>query len=159
MKICVSLYDFIKYAVGEIYYLAPYHKPRFIEEITDEIIINFKKNCQQIGDDFFYHEIALKDLYEFISDILMPIDKFRELNLSQREYEQGVSVDDENRGKFQFVDRYTSIPDYDNFIDLDACIQNIFCSFEHPAFRIWAYGETDLDKLMEFRKRYKELES
>ena len=159
MKICVSLNDFIKYAVGEIYNLAPYHKPRFIEEITDEIIINFKKNCRQVGDDFFYHEIALKDLYKFISDILMPIDKFRELNLSQREYEQGISVDDENRGKFQFVDRYTSIPDYDNFIDLDACIQNIFCSFEHPAFRKWAYGETDLDKLMEFRKRYEESES
>lgn len=159
MKICVSLNDFIKYAVGEIYYLAPYHKPRFIEEITDEILANFKKNCQQIGNDFYYHEVALKDLKQFISDILMPIDKFRDLNLSQREYEQGVSVDDENRGKFQFVDRYTSIPDYDNFIDLDACIQNIFCSFEHPAFRKWAYGETDLDKLTEFRKRYKELES
>ena len=38
MKICVSLSEFIQYSVGEIYHLAPYHKPRFIDEIVDEEI-------------------------------------------------------------------------------------------------------------------------
>ena len=160
MKICVSLGEFIQYSIGEIYHLAPYHKPRFIDEIVDEIIRKFKVDCKVIGGDFFYHEVELKDLYKFIENILMSIDKFRDLNLSPREFEQAVSVDDESRPKFQFTSAYSSIPEEDNFIDLDACIQNIFCKYEHRAFREWLYGDefgtTDLDKLGEFRHLYKE---
>ena len=156
-RICVSLDTFIEYSVGEIYRLAPYHKPRFIDDIVDEIIKRFKTNCKHIGRDFFYHEIDLKDLHKFIESILMPIDKFRDLNLSQNEYEQGVGVDDESRPKFLFS-AYSSIPEDDNFIDLDACIGNIFCKYEHSAYRDWIYGEDglkDLDKLLEFRRIYK----
>ena len=158
--ICVSLGEFIQYSVGEIYYLAPYHKPRFIDEIVDEIISRFKVDCKVLGGDFFYHEVELKDLYKFIENILMPIDKFRDLNLSKIEYELGISVDDESRPKFQFTSAYSSAPEDDNFIDLDACIQNIFSKYEHMAFREWLYGDefgtTDLDKLNEFRYMYEE---
>ena len=42
MTICVSLDEFIRVATGWIYELAPYHKPRFIDEIVDEIIKRFK---------------------------------------------------------------------------------------------------------------------
>lgn len=157
--LCVSLDTFIDYTVGEIYHLAPYHKPRFIDEIVDEIITRFKIGCKQIGRDFFYHEIELKDLRKFIESILMPIDKFRDLNLSQNEYEQGISVDDESRPKFHFSSAYNSTPEADDFVDLDACIGNIFCKYEHSAYRDWMYGEDglkDLDKLLEFRKLYRE---
>ena len=129
MKICVSLDEFMRISVGWIYCLAPNHKPRFIDEISDGITTNFKNNCKSIGNDFFYHEIELKDLYKFIKNILMPIDKFRELNLSQNEYEKGVKVDDEDRPKVQFISAFSTIPEKDNFVDLDACIQDIFSSF------------------------------
>lgn len=156
MLICVSLNEFIRIAIGEIYELAPYYKPRFIDEITDEIIKRFKVDCSMIGHDFIYHKVELKDLYKFIENILMPIDKFRELNLSPKEYRQGISVDDENRPKFQFVSAFSNVAEEDNFIDLDACIQNIFSVYEHQCFREWAYGDTDIDRLQKFRQIYNE---
>lgn len=153
---CISLEGFIKYTIGEIYCLAPNHKPRAIDEITSEIITRFKDGCEQIGDNFFYHSVELKDLKQFISDILMPIDKFRELNLSQREVDAGVSVGDSTRAEFVFVDRYTSIPEYDNFIDLDACIQNVFSSFESIAFNKLLREDEDhaLSDISQFREAY-----
>ena len=156
MIICVSLNAFIRIATGNIYELAPYHKPRFIDEIVDEIISRFKENCKSIGTDFFYHEVELKDLYKFIENILMPIDKFRDLNLSPLEYKQGVTVDDPNRPPFQFVSAFDSVPEDDKFIDLDACIQNIFIHYEHNAYRQWIGDEIDISKLSEFRREYKE---
>lgn len=161
MIICVSLDEFIRYTIGEIYSLAPYHKPRFIEEIADGIISNFKVNCKSIGRDFFYHEVEMKNLYKFIENILMPIDKFRELNLSQDEYETGVKVEDEDRPKFAFVSALSDIPDDSDFVDLDACVQNIFCQYEHKTFREWLckkyeidLGDLYLKDLSEFREKY-----
>lgn len=154
MTICVSLDEFIRVTTGWIYALAPYHKPRFIDEIVDEIIKRFKANCKSIGTDFFYHEVELKDLYKFIENILMPIDKFRDLNLSPLEYKQGIDVDDPNRPKFQFVSAFDSVPDDDNFVDLDACIQDIFAEYEHGAYRQWLGYEIDTDRLSEFRREY-----
>jgi hypothetical protein len=155
MIICVSLNDFIRVATGWMYELAPYHKPRFIDEIVDEIIERFKTNCKSIGKDFFYYEVELKDLYKFIENILMPIDKFRDLNLSPLEYKQGIDVDDPDRPKFQFVSAFDSIPEDACFIDLDACIQNIFAEYEHGAYRQWVGYEINTDRLSEFREEYK----
>ena len=153
--VIVSLGDFVKYTIGEIYYLAPNHKPRAIDEIRDAIIDRFMDGSEQIGTGFIYHQVPLKGLYKFISDILMPIEKFQELNLSQREFDAGIKVDDENRAKFVFTDMYTSIPEYDSFIDLDACIQNIFSRFELEQFIIQQYGEIDIAELVRFRDAYK----
>ena len=154
MKISIYLDDFIENTIGVIYYLAPYHKPRHIDEIVDGIIENFKVGAKQ-PLNLYYHDVELKDLSKFISDILMPIDRFRELNLSQREYDNGIGVDDENRQEFVLTSMYTDIPDYDDFIDLDACIQNIFCKFEHKAYRAWANGDIDIRNLIQFRNLYK----
>lgn len=154
MIVCVSLSEFIRVATGWMYGLAPYHKPRFIDEIVDEIIKRFKADCKSIGTDFFYYELELKDLYEFIENILMPIEKFRDLNLSPREYEQGIAFDDPNRPKFQFVSAFGSIPEEDSFVDLDACIQNIFADYEHKAYRQWAGDEMDIGSLSAFREKY-----
>ena len=156
MIICVSLSEFIRVVTGCIYELAPYHKPRFIDEIVDETIKRFKIDCKNIGADFFYYEVELKDLYGFIENTLMPIDKFRDLNLSPLEYKQGIDVDDPDRPKFQFVSAFDSIPEDDHFVDLDACIRNIFVYYEHKAYRQWAGGEIDIGKLSEFREEYRE---
>ena len=154
MIISVSLHEFIRVVTGCIYELAPYHKPRFIDEIVDEIIKRFKTGCKSIGTDFFYHEVELKDLYEFIENILMPIAKFRDLNLSPLEYEQGIDVDDPDRPKFQCVSAFNSIPEDDSFVDLDACIQNIFSHYELSAYRQWIGDEIDIGSLSGFRRKY-----
>ena len=82
----------------------------------------------------------------------MPIPKFRDLNLSQIEYEMGLSVDDDDRDRFVFTSAFDTIPEDEDFIDLDACIQNIFSSFEHQAF----IGDLDINELNKFREKYEE---
>lgn len=138
--------------VGTLKFL--YLLPRFIDEIVDEIIRLFKANSKSIGTDFFYYEVELKDLYKFIENILKSIDKFRDLNLSPLEYKQGVDIDDPNRPKVQFVSAFDSIPEDDCFVDLDACIQNIFSHYEHNAYRQWLGDEIDIVRLSEFRQKY-----
>ena len=163
-RIMITLDDFIKTAVGEIYYLAPNYKPRHIEDIINGIIENFKKNAETIGITrlMYFHTVPLKHLYQFISDTLMPIDKFRELNLTQKECDAGINVDDDEiRAKIVFTSMFTEIDEEDDFIDLDACIQNIFAKYEHEVFRDWKYCESNDDAsiisdLMRFRKLYKE---
>ena len=140
--------------MGEIYALAPGNKPRSAEEIAEGIVTNFKKHCKQMGD-FFYHEMELRDVKAFINNTLLPIEKFRELNLSNNEYQNGTSVEDESRPTIQFVSMYSYIPEDDDFVDLEACTQNIFSHIEQDAFEEWK-GETDIDELQQFRQIYME---
>lgn len=155
MIIWVSLNEFIRVTTGWLYELAPYHKPRFIDEIVDEIIKRFKTDCKSIaGTDYVYHTVELKDLYVFIENILKPIDKFRELNLSPLEYKQGIDVDAPDRPKWQFVSAFNNTPEDDSFVDLDACIQNIFVYYEHSAYRQWIGDEIDTANLLKFRREY-----
>lgn len=123
----ISLNEFIKITVGWIYYLAPYNKPRFVEEIVGEVKNRFKENSQQIGNDFFFYEVDQKDVQKFVEDMLMPIKKFRELNLSKKEYEAGIDVDSDSRTEFVFVTAFSESPEDDNFVDLEACTMNITC--------------------------------
>lgn len=121
----ISLNEFVRITVGWIYCLAPYNKPRFVEEIVGEVNNRFKENSQQIGNDFFFYEVDKKDVQKFVEDMLMPIKKFRELNLSKKEYEAGIDVDSDSRTGIAFVTAFSEIPEEDNFVDLDACIRNI----------------------------------
>ena len=57
----------------------------------------------------------------------MPIKKFRELNLSKKEYEAGIDVDSDSRTGFVFISAFSEIPEDDSFVDLDACNRNITC--------------------------------
>jgi hypothetical protein len=59
--------------------------------------------------------------------MLMAIPEFVELNLSQKEFDKNVSVDDKSRAKYSFstrYDKYDSESWYSDFIDLDAFIRN-----------------------------------
>lgn len=58
----------------------------------------------------------------------MGIPEFVELNLSQVEFEKGISVNDETWPKFAFTSRYdVNTPESwkNDFIDLDAFIGNV----------------------------------
>ena len=122
---CISLNGFIRISTGWLYSLAPGHKPRFIDEIVEGMITRFKRDAQQIGDDFFYHEINPLIIRVFVEDILIGIPQFRDLNLSNHEYGLGVGVDDPSRPAIALISRYDSIPEEHDFMDLDACIGNI----------------------------------
>lgn len=147
----ITLTDFIRYSMGEIYALAPKYNPRHVDEILQGIIENFKKDCKHVGSDFFCHDVEIQDLPEFVAGILSPIQKFRDLNLSSNEYQQGISVDDENRTQFAFISRYNTISEDDDFIDLDACIRNIAEQLYYSEFTSFLLDKLDNNASSELR--------
>lgn len=128
-KYIVDLSDFIKAAVGNIYYQAPFHKPRKIDEIVEHITNYFIKN--DISAHHFNQVFVDKNnTLEFVRDVLKDCKAFEELNLSQYEYEHGVKVDDEARLPSAFITAFLKLkPEYD-FVDLEACYQNIAYDLE-----------------------------
>lgn len=152
----ISLNSFIYTSIGEIYRLSPDFKPRNISEITNQIINLFKIDAQQVGSEFFYHEVAISDIRMFTENILMQIDEFRELNLSQNEYVRGIKVDDPNRGPIQFISAHDVPPSYDAFVDLDACIRNIANIIINENFQEFVFNKISDSQMEEYLHEFYE---
>lgn len=132
-KYIAPLDDIIKAVTGCIYYLAPNHKPRNMEAIVTAFIDKLKahKDVNRVCPSTYvryYLDGTQSEIMGVIREVLFDILEFRQLNLSDREYLMGVDVDDETkRHSISFVSRYGDPLDGtdDDFIDLDAVIQNI----------------------------------
>ena len=113
---------------GQLFDQAPNRQPRKAEIIMQKVRDAFRTDKRCCNDNEWYSmRLPGKEVYQFIKDLLFAIPEFRELNLSQIEYENGVSVDDESRGKYSFVtryDKYNSESWKSDFIDLDAFVRN-----------------------------------
>ena len=144
MNTIISLPSFINTSVGQIYRLAPNYSPRNIGIITTKIIEEFKKDAQRISNDFFYYSVDVNEVQKFTENILMAIDEFQELNLSEEEYRNGVKVTDERTGH------------YDDFVDLDACIRNIANIIVNDEFTDYLLTELGDDKVETYLKRFYE---
>ena len=156
MNTIISLPSFINTSVGQIYRLAPNYNPRNIGIITTKIIEEFKKDAQTISNNFFYYSVDVNEVHKFTENILMQIDEFRELNVSQNEYVRGIKVDDPNRSSIQFVSAYDVPPSYDDFVDLDACIRNIANIIVNDAFTDYLLSELGDDTVETYLKRFYE---
>lgn len=114
---------------GQLFDQAPNRQPRKAEIIMQKVREAFRADKRCNNDNEWYSmRLPEKEVYQFIYDLLFATPEFQELNLSQIEYENGVSVDDENRGKYSFVtryDKYDSESWKSDFIDLDAFIRNV----------------------------------
>lgn len=125
----ISNEELIGCIAGVIYKMHPYHQPDNLDIIIDKIDKYFDDKNK--GDRIF-KSINFKDWKEFknwLKEFLMNIKEFRQLNISRKLKDAGVDDinDDRNKG-IQVVDRYTiknKDSRYFDFIDLDACIQNI----------------------------------
>lgn len=120
-------WEIVYHLSGAIVSLAPKFKPRKLQEIIDKFICAFRysKDIKQIISSF-YITCSYNELHDFLKNILMSIPEFQELNLSNKEYENGISVNDPERKSIVLISRYSAELDADDdFIDLDACIQNI----------------------------------
>lgn len=112
----------------QAYYLAPKHKPRKIEVIMDKVYEYIKENFDepiQWDNTFRTKEVEDKDVYGFIKNMLFSIQEFKELNLTQNEYDRGGT---ESGCLAKFISRYTVIKEEnwkDDFIDIDAFVQNV----------------------------------
>ena len=132
-KVKITKRDVIHTVSGVLYDLAPSHMPRRIDEIIEQCC----KFCdERIGDEFVIR-LDEKEVWDFVKDMIYDFKPFRQLNLSQAELDNGITdCDDPNRkGGFAacFVAHdddgnvvgIKTTNDYNDFIDLDAAVQNI----------------------------------
>lgn len=129
--IILSINDFVGAIAYNAYRMAPNHAPRKIEIVMEKVRNYLRENLEQplkTDKTFWSKGFEPKEVYGFIRDMMFSIPEFKEWNLSQIEYEKGISVDDETRSEFSFSSRY-DIRDEDfwkdNFIDLDAFVNNV----------------------------------
>ena len=100
--------DFAYCLAGQLYDQAPGRKPRKADIIINKALEAFNQypTHGKIFGDSNTVSIEKYKIYDFCHEILYNIPEFLELNLSQVEYEKGISVDDENRPKFSFTSMY-----------------------------------------------------
>ena len=123
----VSETDLMFVIAGQLFDQAPNRQPRKSEIIMQKVRDSFRKIADNHNERYTFC-VEKDKLYVWFHDLLFAIPEFRELNLTQIEFEKGISVDDENRPPFKFSTRYdveTSESWKYDFIDLDAFIQNV----------------------------------
>lgn len=135
-KFRVSNRQLIQAITGTIYAMHPYHKPENFDKIMDAILkfLDFKaevRNGKKLTFIMLKYE-SINDFEKKLKEFLFGIKEFRQLNISKKLKDVGVEDIDDDRNKgIRFSDRYsveTEDERYTDFIDLDACIQNIVCN-------------------------------
>lgn len=126
-SICISERNLMFSVGGQLFDQAPNRQPRNAEIIMAKVRDSFRKEA---NNDNEYYTLRIEEgkLKDFIKNLLLSIKEFEDLNLSQIEYENKISVNDENRPKFSFstrYDKYDSESWKSDFIDLDAFIGNV----------------------------------
>lgn len=125
--ICISEHKLMFVIGGQLFDQAPNRQPRKAEIIMQKVRDSFREKS---FNDNEYYSVAIEkeNLYKWIEELLFEIPEFKELNLSHIEYEKEISVDDESRPKFAIhtrYDKYNSESWKEDFIDLDAFVQNV----------------------------------
>jgi len=117
--------------VGAVIYTAIVCKsyptlPRHVALIVDKVTEIYKKEFDKIAGDFYYKEFkTMVELESWVEEHILTIPEIIDLNLSQKEYDNGVKVD-EDRKQYTFVSRHSKpVIEEDDFIDLDAYCRNL----------------------------------
>lgn len=99
-------YDIVKAVSGSIYTLAPNFKPQKIDIIMEKFLEKFflHEKTEELIPNFYVITACFSEVKKILKEILFGIPEFEELNL----------------------------PNVDgDFIDLNACIQNIMCQLSN----------------------------
>jgi len=99
--------------------------PRDVHIIADEVTKLYKSQFRNPINNLYTRDFSgYDDLHKWIKENILPIQKIREMNLSQSEFDAGIDV--KNRGSFVAVGRgFPAIPEDDDFVDLDAFARNL----------------------------------
>ena len=137
-KFRVSNSQLIEAFTGVIYRMHPYHKPENFDKIMDALLKRLDTKAETYkGKKLTFIVLEYESINDFrkkLKEFLFEIKEFRQLNISKKLKDAGVEDinDDRNKG-YRFSTRYdvdTEDERYTDFIDLDACIQNIVCSVD-----------------------------
>lgn len=124
----ISNRKIISSVAGVIYEMHPYHLP----EDFNVIINKFEEYFHSIKEDTFVlcEFENKKALYKWLKEFLMDIEEFKNLNISRKLKDEGVKdTNDMRNSGIYFTSRYDKTEldtRYNDFIDLDACIRNIY---------------------------------
>ena len=137
-KFRVTNNQLIEAFAGVIYRMHPYHKPENFDKIMDALLKRLDTKAETYkGKKLTFIVLEYESINDFrkkLKEFLFEIKEFRQLNISKKLKDAGVEDinDDRNKG-YRFSTRYdvdTEDERYTDFIDLDACIQNIVCSVD-----------------------------
>ena len=104
---------------------------KLYEQMLTDVRIVSSGSCVPFrnGEIFYYFNFTKTQLTGYLSTMIYKNTKikklFEKLNLSYNEMKAGISVDDPNREKITFSSRYDGPKWEDDFIDLDALINNV----------------------------------
>ena len=135
-KFRVSNSQLIEAFTGVIYGIHPYHKPENFDKIMDALLKHIDTKAKtHNGKKLTFIMLEYESIDDFkkkLKEFLFEIKEFRQLNISKKLKDAGVEdIDDERNSGIKFssrFDRDTEDERYTDFVDLDACIQNIVFS-------------------------------
>ena len=128
----------LAYLIKDILHVNPYINEDRTNEISNIILyLNDKIEKHPLAVyDRYMNDIRIdsteKDFTKWLKDVLFDCKDYQNLNLSYNEKEKGISVNDESRPLFCFSTRYDVYNENswkDDFIDLDAVLQNFRYSY------------------------------
>jgi hypothetical protein len=128
MGITITEQDLIYCIAGQLYRQAPNGEPRNADLIMSKVKRKFRENAENYNEFYFIDLEPEATIMKYLTNLLMGIEEFKDLNLSQVEVENNVEVEDPNRSKFGFVssmDKYDANSWKFDFIDLDAFIRSV----------------------------------
>ena len=126
-KFRVTDSQLIEAFAGVIYRMHPYHKPENFDKLMDTLLEHLDTKAETYnGKKLTFIVLEYESINDFkkkLKEFLFEIKEFRQLNISKKLKDAGVrfstsyDVDTED-------ERYT------DFVDLDACVQNIVFSVD-----------------------------
>ena len=137
-KFIVTNRQIIQAIAGTIYAMHPYHNPENFDKIMDALLKHLNTKAETHKDKkltFIILEYeSIDDFKKKLKEFLFEIKEFRQLNISKKLKDAGVEdIDDERNSGIKFSTRYdvnTEDERYTDFVDLDACVQNIVFSVD-----------------------------
>lgn len=90
--------------------------PRKANIIVEKVTELYKREIERVTDDFYSRFFANYDeLFDWLNENVTTIPEIQELNLSQDEYDSGISVNNPDRSKYVFSSRYSpALPESDD---------------------------------------------
>ena len=159
-KFRVTNNKLIEAFAGVIYSMHPYHKPENFDKIIDALLKRLDTKAETYkGKKLTFIMLEYESINDFkkkLKEFLFEIKEFRQLNISKKLKDAGVEdIDDKRNSGIVFSTRYdinTEDDRYKDFIDLDACVQNIVRSID----RITQFDEDCF--LCKYAKEYGSME-
>ena len=135
-KFRVSNNQLIEAFTGVIYRMHPYHKPENFDKLMDTLLEHLDTKAETYkGKKLTFIVLEYESIDDFkkkLKEFLFEIKEFRQLNISKKLKDADVEdIDDKRNSGIKFSTRLdidTEDERYTDFVDLDACIQNIVFS-------------------------------